>query len=85
MRTTKPRWLILGRAKQALPAVAKRVIDEWTAGVLAASGTKLARQRAAQSRVDITGGGAPGIVPNHPLSPKDIDYSRLSDGDILNL
>ncbi len=77
--------LILGRAKQALPAVAKRVINEWTTGVLAASDAKLARQRAAQGRVDITGGGAPGTVPKQSLSPKEIDYSKLSDADILNL
>ena len=77
--------MILGRARQALPAVAKRVINEWTTGVLTAADAKLARQRAAASRVDITGGGAPGTVPKLPLAPKDIDYSRLTDADILNL
>lgn len=77
--------LILGRARQALPGVAKRVINEWTTGVLAAADAKLARQRAAASRVDITGGGAPGTVPKLPLSPKDINYSKLTDSDILNL
>ena len=76
--------LILGRAKQALPAVAKRVINEWTSGVLAASDQKLARQRAAEGRVDITG-GAPGNAFKRPLTPKDVDYAKLSDGDILNL
>jgi hypothetical protein len=39
--------LILSRARQALPAVAKRVINEWTTGVLTAADAKVARQRAA--------------------------------------
>jgi len=77
--------LILGRARQALPAVAKRVINEWTTGVLTAADAKLARQRAAERRVDITGGGAPGTVSKLPLAPKDIDYGKLTDADILNL
>ena len=77
--------LIVGRARQALPAVAKKVIGEWTTGVLAASSAKFARQRAAESRVDLTGGGAPGAASRRPLTPTDIDYAKLSDADILNL
>jgi hypothetical protein len=77
--------LIVGRARQAVPGVAKKVINEWTSSVLAASNTKHTRQRAAESRVDITGAGAPGGVARRPLAPSDIDYSKLSDADILNL
>jgi hypothetical protein len=77
--------LILGRAKQALPAVAKKVIGEWTTGVLAANQEKLARQRGAASRVDITGSGGIGGGIRRPLTPGEIDYGKLSDGDILNL
>jgi hypothetical protein len=77
--------LIVGRARQALPAAAKKVVGEWTSGVLAASNTKLARQRAAESRVDLTGGGAPGASGRRPLTPTEIDYAKMSDADILNL
>lgn len=77
--------LIAGRARQALPGVAKKVIGEWTTSVLAASNARVARQRAAESRVDLTGGGAPGTVSRRPLSPDDIDYAKMSDADILNL
>jgi hypothetical protein len=77
--------LLVGRARQALPGVAKKVVGEWTSGVLAASGAKQARQRAAASRVDISGGGAGDSAGRRYLSPHDIDYAKLSDGDILNL
>jgi hypothetical protein len=53
--------------------------------VLAASGAKRARQRTAESRVDISGGGAGDSAGRRYLSPRDIDYAKLSDGDILNL
>ena len=77
--------LIVGRARQALPAAAKKVVGEWTTGVLAATNAKLARQRAAESRVDVTGGGAPGGSGRRPLTPTEIDYAKMSDADILNL
>jgi hypothetical protein len=77
--------LLVGRARQALPGVAKKVVGEWTSGVLAASGAKRARQRTAESRVDISGGGAGDSAGRRYLSPRDIDYAKLSDGDILNL
>jgi hypothetical protein len=77
--------LILGRAKQALPGVAKKVINEWTTGVLASGNKKFARIRSAESRVDITGGGAPGFSGRRSLAAGEIDYKKLSDADILNL
>jgi hypothetical protein len=77
--------LILGRAKQALPGVAKKVINEWTTGVLASGNKKFARIHSAESRVDITGGGAPGFSGRRSLAAGEIDYKRLSDADILNL
>jgi len=77
--------LITSRARQALPGVAKRVLSEWTSTVVAANHDRRARQRAAESRVDIAGSGRAGSDGIRPMSPRDIDYSRLSDGDILNL
>jgi hypothetical protein len=76
--------LITGRARQALPGVAKRVMNEWTSTVVAANQERRARQRAAEHRVDIAGssGGSEG---RRSMAPRDIDYARMSDGDILNL
>ena len=77
--------LIAGRARQALPGVAKRVLSEWTSTVVAASHDRRARQRAAERRVDIAGSSGGGNESRRPTSPRDIDYARMSDGDILNL
>jgi hypothetical protein len=77
--------LVAGRARQALPAVAKRVLNEWTSTVVAASHDRRARQRAAERRVDIAGSSGGGNESHRPTSPRDIDYARMSDGDILNL
>ncbi|MGB9334115.1 MAG: hypothetical protein WCB14_03830 [Candidatus Acidiferrales bacterium] len=76
--------MVVGRAKQALPGIAKRVLGEWTSGVVAHAGARQERQRNAARRVDIAG-GAPGGDSPRALMPKDIDYRRMSDNDILNL
>jgi hypothetical protein len=77
--------LILGRARQALPGVAKRVLNEWTSTVVAANQDRRARQRAAERRVDIAGSNGAGNDGRRPTTPRDIDYARMSDADILNL
>jgi hypothetical protein len=77
--------LIVGRARQALPSVAKRVLNEWTSTILAASQDRRARQRSAETRVDIGGSRGTGGEGHHARSPRDIDYGRMSDADILNL
>jgi len=77
--------LIAGRARQALPGVAKRVLNEWTSTVVAANQDRRARQRAAERRVDIAGSSGGGRESHRPTSPRDIDYARMSDADILNL
>lgn len=77
--------LITSRARQALPGVAKRVMNEWTAALVSSGADRRARQRAAESRVDIGGSGRSGAEGRRALSPREIDYSRLSDADILNL
>jgi hypothetical protein len=76
--------LIAGRAKQGLPSALKRVLGEWTSTILASTGERLARQRSAESRVDI-GGARGGAEAHRARSPRDIDYRRMSDADILNL
>ena len=77
--------LISSRARQALPAVAKRVLNEWTSTVVSANQDRRARQRAAERRVDIAGSGGASHDGQRALTPRDIDYARLSDADILNL
>ncbi len=77
--------LIAGRARQALPGVAKRVLSEWTSTVVAANHDRRARQRAAERRVDIAGSNGSGNDSRRSTTPRDIDYARMSDADILNL
>lgn len=77
--------LIVNRARQTLPSVAKRVLTEWTSTVLAASRDRAARQRASESRVDIAGARGQGNDGARARTPRDIDYKRMSDSDILNL
>ena len=77
--------LVTGRARQALPGVAKRVLNEWTSTVVAANQDRRTRQRAAEHRVDIAGSGGTGSDGPRSMTPREIDYKRMSDADILNL
>jgi hypothetical protein len=77
--------LIVGRARQALPGVAKRVLQEWTTTLVAANQERRARQRTAERRVDIAGTSGSGNDGRRAIGPRDIDYTRMSDADILNL
>ena len=77
--------LVNSRARQALPAVARRVLGEWTTAIVAANQDRRLRQRAAEGRVDIAGSGRTGSDGARPMTPKDINYMKMSDADILNL
>jgi hypothetical protein len=77
--------LVTGRARQALPGVAKRVLSEWTSTIVAANQDRRTRQHAAERRVDIAGSGGAASDGQRSMSPRDIDYRRMSDADILNL
>ncbi|MGA7842918.1 MAG: hypothetical protein WCA34_18530 [Candidatus Acidiferrales bacterium] len=77
--------LVTGRARQALPAVAKRVLNEWTSTVVSANHERRARQRTAERRVDIAGSGGAGNDGRRAVTARDLDYSRMSDADILNM
>jgi hypothetical protein len=77
--------LISSRARAAMPEVARRVVAEWTSSVLASDRARLARVDAAASRRDITGGRLPGTVPASALRPRNVDYSRMSDEQIMDL
>jgi hypothetical protein len=77
--------LLTGRARQALPGVAKRVLNEWTSTIVSAAHERRTRQRTAEKRVDIAGSGGAGNDGRRSMSPRDLDYARLTDADILNL
>ena len=76
--------LVTGRARQALPAVAKRVLNEWTSTIVAANNDRRARQHAAERRIDISGASG-AATAGRSASPRSVDYARMSDSDILNL
>ncbi len=77
--------LISTRARAAMPEVTRRVVAEWTSSVLASDRARTARVDAAASRRDITGGRLPSTVPASSLRPRNVDYSRMSDEQILDL
>jgi CRP-like cAMP-binding protein len=77
--------LISGRARAVMPEVTRRVVAEWTSSVLASDRARAARVDTAASRRDITGGRLPEAVPASALRPRNIDYSRMSDEQILDL
>jgi hypothetical protein len=77
--------MITSRARQALPAVAKRVLNEWTSTLVSANQERRSRQRSAEGRIDIAGSSGAGNDGRRSMSPRDLDYARLSDSDILNL
>jgi hypothetical protein len=77
--------LLTGRARQALPGVAKRVLSEWTSTIMSAANERRTRQRTAERRIDIAGSSGAGNDGRRSMSPRDLDYARLTDADILNL
>ncbi|MGH9678810.1 MAG: hypothetical protein ACRD4Y_02560 [Candidatus Acidiferrales bacterium] len=78
--------LLAGRARQLVPSVARRVIGEWTSSVLGTARSKAARQAAAAARVDIAAsGGSLDSTPLRQMSPREVDYARMSDDEILGM
>ena len=77
--------LVSGRARQAIPAVAKRVLNEWTSTIVAANNDRRTRQRTAERRIDIAGSSGSSTGATRSSSPREINYARMSDADILNL
>ncbi len=78
--------LLVGRAKQLVPSVARRVIGEWTGTVLSTARSKAARQAAAASRVDIAApGGSLDSMPLRQMSAREVNYASMSDEQILGI
>ncbi len=76
--------LIYGRARALVPAVAKRIVGDWTASLVAAQRARAEKQNAAARRADLVG-GAMESVARRPLSPREVDYSQLTDEQILSM
>ena len=80
--------LLAGRARTALPEVARRVVSEWTSSVLASDRAKNARIESAAARRDVTGGRLPEPVASSVHlggRPRQVDYTRTSDEQILEM
>jgi hypothetical protein len=77
--------LLSSRARAVLPEVARRVVAEWTSSVLASDRARVARIDAAAARRDITGGRLPEPVSSSTLRPREVDYRRVSDEQILGM
>jgi hypothetical protein len=73
--------MVMGKAKALLPAVAKRVVGDWTAAVVGANQARRAKQSAAASRADVGVGGAPRPVSTQAAR---VDYRKMSDEEILD-
>jgi len=78
--------LIGERARQLVPVAAKRVLNEWTQTTLAAHRSRAEKTERAASRRDLEGVNAlPGNVSKRSLAPRDMDYRRLTDEQILEM
>jgi hypothetical protein len=77
--------LLVGRARTALPEVARRVVSERISSVLASDRAKQVRIESAVSRRDITGGRLPERVASSALRPRMVDYARTTDEQILEM
>jgi hypothetical protein len=72
---------VMARAKQLLPQAGRRILNEWTTEILAANKTTVQKKAAAAQSRDAGGGGAPS--PAGTVKAGKVDYSKMSDADIL--
>ncbi len=78
--------LIGERARQLVPVAAKRVLNDWTQTALAAHRARAQKGEAAAARPDVEGvGGAPANARAKSTGPREVDYRKLSDAQILDL
>lgn len=70
--------------KTVLDGIAKKVIEEFTKDFLAAQGARSEKIATAASRQDITGAGPQEHAKKLP-TPREIDYSKTSDEQLLSL
>jgi hypothetical protein len=82
--------LLIARGSRLIPRFAKEVVTTWKTDLLGESQQRANSTRTAAARRDITGGagtGAPGGGGRNnagQFTPRQVDYSRTSDDDILS-
>jgi hypothetical protein len=73
--------IVVNRAKNLLGDTSRGVIKEWTGSYL--SQTKQQRERQRISRADVGTGGPPGQPSGALPTPAKIDYSKMTDEELL--
>lgn len=73
--------IVVNRAKGLLPDASRGVIKEWTGSYLSRSKQQTERQRI--SRADVGPGGPPGQPSGALPKPEKVDYSKMSDEELL--
>jgi hypothetical protein len=53
--------------------------------IVSANQQQRERQQIAERRVDIGGAGGAGNQGRHSMGPRELNYARMSDAEILNL
>jgi hypothetical protein len=77
--------LVKIRGRQIIPAISARVVNDWTTAVLGRAKQQTSQRTEAASRVDMGRGGSPSGNKGSALpNPRDIDYRRTSDDDIMD-
>jgi hypothetical protein len=74
--------LVLARARAVMPEIARRIVGEWTSGVVASHRQRAEKQDAASRRIELTGAGGAESVPQRVPSPSEL--RRMSDQEILD-
>lgn len=73
--------IVVNRAKGLLPDASRGVIKEWTGSYLSRSKQQTERQRI--SRADVGPGGPPGQPSGALPKAEKVDYSKMSDEELL--
>lgn len=73
--------LLTSKAKQILPGAVKKIVNEYTASVMASRNEVTAKQNQAATRVDVSSGARPGTGVR-PITAEEA--TKMSDLDILN-
>jgi hypothetical protein len=73
--------IVVNRAKGMLPEVARGVLKDWSKVLLTQN--KILQQRQEISRVDAGTGGPPAQRSSSTPKPSEVDYSKLTDRELL--
>lgn len=73
--------LVVNRAKSLIPELSRDIIKDWTQNYLALNKDTL--KRLETSRADVGPGGPPGQPSGVMPKPAQVDYSKVSDTDLL--